>query len=202
MQEIQSKIDALVAERTALQDGITALEGQLSEADQALTPLYVVAERQPSPEATSAVDAAEAARHGLESQLRRKRAALAAVDNDLVTQRQALATSQRAASLIVLQTLIDETNALCAQIDQMPVEPALWAELRGMVDRGQTIYTAAGGGGKLFGDIWAARERLWRIMAADCERAMGRKGDDGIKAVGVGQMMDVWTAAERVRSLL
>ena len=151
-EKLQQQIDSLESEQQALATDLATLEGQIEAAEADLDTLYATAERQPSPEASAAVDATETELAAMRAMARRKRAALTAATTDAATARRALAEAKRGAALIALQSALDELSALAAAVDDDPTDLAAWAALRAGMVATQARFRAAGGKGTIADD--------------------------------------------------
>lgn len=126
---LQKHKEELEAERGSLQATIAGLEAEHSEIGGGLPRLQAVAERSGAAADVKARDQAEAQIAGLELDIKRKRAALAAVTEDLEAVRQELAGQQRETWLQQIQKTRKEAGEVADRLDQDFMDADQWARL-------------------------------------------------------------------------
>lgn len=201
-ERLAATIDKFERERAQLQADLVALESQQQSARVADDAALAEAERSPSPTTIARAENAEQQRLALESQLRRKGAALAACERDLQTARQALAASKKAAQFVQIQAALDDITVAAAAIDDDPTYVQNWATLKELVTRAQTLYAVAGGGGRFVEDPAAVRARLWGALGVQVDFALGVRREELKPVPAMADLLGLRSAAGRVRELL
>ena len=140
LETAQNAVNNLEAEQNALQSAVSALQSQIAAIDASLDDLYARAERNSSPEAATEATEAEQAKQALSAQLKRKRAAVASVEAELATARQALAKAQKLAEVEKLESIQSEMVAAANVLDRNWGTPALWLQLANLRQQAQIIY--------------------------------------------------------------
>lgn len=190
-------------EQTTLVTELQALAEQVKAAEVAADAAAAHAGRHPSPEADAASTAAEEERQALESQIRRKRAALAACERDLSTARHGQIAAQRAALFVQIQTVLDEIAARCLVIQDDPMHPALWGELAAQVALAKRLWVTAGGrSNDWIGDVVWAKNKLHNALSIHCDWAIGKKTEAPPPIPVMSELMQLQRANGFAKELL
>lgn len=190
-------------EQTTLVTELQALAERVKAAEVAADAAAAHAGRHPSPEADAASTAAEEERQALESQIRRKRAALAACERDLSTARHGLAASRRAAQFVQIQTVLDEIAARCLVIQEDPLQPALWGELAEQVALAKRLWVTAGGrSNDWIGDVLWAKNKLHNALSLHCDWAIGKRVESPPPIPIMSELMQLQRANGFAKELL
>lgn len=157
----QKRKEGLEAERAALVTAITALEAEHAAHSDTLPRLQAAAERTAAAGDVAARDQVEAQIAGLELDMRRKRAALAAVTDELDAVRAEFLAEQRELWLKQLQEVRKEAGEVADQLDRDLMAADQWARLWALYRRFGALrsqITAAGGfpPGATYLHPWAA----------------------------------------------
>jgi len=181
---IQATISKLTAEHATLQRAVDELLSQHSDLDARLDALLADAERTGTPAATKAATEAETALHGLDAQLRRKRAALDACERDLSEAESSMATAKRGAVLDELQSIHREYEQCAFALDANIGDLDAWQRLAELVNAGNRLYTQVqrpGELGRLFVRPGEVRGKLLAALGARIDAACGlSRGGSGV----------------------
>lgn len=190
-------------EQTTLVTELQALAERVKAAEVAADAAAAHAGRHPSPEADTASVAAEEQRQALESQIRRKRAALAACERDLTEARRQLATSKKAAAFVEIQTVLDEIAVRCGVIQDDPMPPALWGELAEQVALAKRLWATAGGrSNDWIGDVVWAKNKLHNALSIHCDWAIGKRVESPPPIPDLTELMQLQRANGFAKELL
>lgn len=182
-ESIQTTLNSLQAERETLQTAISELSAQRSDLNANLDALLADAERKGTPAATQAATDAETAISELDNQLRRKRAALAACEDELRQAVTDLATAKRGAVLVELQNVHREYEQCAFVLDADIGDLDAWRRLAELARKGNQLYTqvqSKGELGRLFVQPHEVRGKLLAALGARIDSACGMaRGGDG-----------------------
>ncbi len=143
--EVEKKLDALLAELATIQSAIDALLAQHGEIDSRLDALLADAERSATPAAKKAATAAETSLADIDSQLRRKRAALASCERDIADAETTIAAAKRAAAIEELLAIADDVEKASRSIDANLGDIPAWEKLTELARRGNLLYSQHSG---------------------------------------------------------
>lgn len=200
----KKRVSGLAAERQALQTAIADLEAQHADADERLDTLYAAAERTHSPAAVKAADKAEAEAQSLAGQLRRKRAALEACEQDLAAAREALEAAERAEQVAALAGMVDEAEALAGQLETNIDDVEGWARLYELyAEHRQMLAKVATDGHRfreLFEDPGRARQVAFALLKKRIDQRLGIVRG-GLRETSIADELALDKARARLRSL-
>lgn len=177
--DIQNAIATLTAEQADLQSAVADLQAQHTELNSQLDILLADAERNSKPTAQKAATEAESALQGLDTQLRRKRAALAACERDLSQAQADLIDAQRAAVLDELVTIHNEYEQAAFALDNDIADLNAWQRLAELAAQGNRLYTQVGKGSRsgIFVPPHDVRGKLLAALGSQIDWACGRRGE-------------------------
>lgn len=210
-EKLQQQVAEFETEVAGLTGGVTDLTQRLATATRIAEVAIALAERRegngiryPDDDATYQADAvdAEQQRIALETQLTRKRLAVAAALDDLQSARRSLAAAKAAARFVQLQSVLDELTAAAAAVDTAPTEPAVWSDLMRLVGQAQALYRECGGSTNFVDDPAAARGRLWGAHAVVVDWAIGLRSQTPATVPTMAVLLGLPRAAGLVRELM
>lgn len=178
-------IDQLRSELATLVAAVDSLQAQRSDLDTGLDALLADAERNATPAAKRAAADAEKSLSEIDSQLRRKRAAVVATERDIATNLAELEKAMRASMIGDLMIVHYAYEQAAFALDENLADIDAWGRLHELAKEGNALWRRVrehGGRGQVFVMPHQVRDQLLASLGARIDGVcdLRRGGDDSL----------------------